>query len=113
MHGRDQHAQSGLEVGDVLADFDDFAGDVAAKDVRQVNAGQAFAHEEVEVVQRAGADTDEDLIFTWFGIGNVFVGEDFGSTELMNANGFHGGSWSQQCVVCRFGTLAGNVPKAV
>src|SRR5947209_19461832 len=92
MYRRDQHALSGPEVGDVLADFNDFAGHVASEDVRQVNSGQSFAHPEVEVVQRASADADEDLIFTRFGIGNVFVGEDFGSTELMNANGLHGRS---------------------
>src|ERR1019366_7695457 len=44
------------------------------------------------MVQRARAYTDEDLIFARIGIGNVFVDEDFRSTELMNANGFHGRS---------------------
>src|SRR6202158_3391232 len=44
------------------------------------------------MVQRASADTDEDLVLARLRIGNFFVGEDFGSTELMNANGFHGHS---------------------
>ena len=95
MHGRDQHALAGLEVGDVFADFDDFAGDVAAENVRQVHAGQALAHPEVEMVQGAGAHADQNLVFARLGIGNVFVGENFGSTELMNANGFHEAPKSQ------------------
>jgi hypothetical protein len=94
MHGRDQHALSGLEVGDVLADLHDFTGHVASEDVRQVNSRQSFAHPEVEVVQGACPHADEDLIFTRLGIGDIFVGEDFGSTELMNANGLHDGSCS-------------------
>src|ERR1700687_4005638 len=44
------------------------------------------------MVQRASADTDEDLVLARLRIGNFFVGEDFGSTELMNAHGFHGHS---------------------
>ena len=94
IHGREQHALPVLEIGDILADFDDFAGNVAAEDMRQVYAGQALAHEEVKVVQSAGPHADEDLVFARLGIGNVFVGENFGPTELMNANGFHGRSWS-------------------
>src|SRR5208282_2173150 len=92
MHGRKQHALSGLEVGDVLADLDNFAGGVTAEDMRQVNAGQSFAHPYVEMVQSARAHADEDLVFARLGIGNVFVGQNFRPTELMNADGFHGGS---------------------
>src|SRR5450631_526847 len=42
------------------------------------------------MVQRASPHTDENLIFTRLGIGDIFVGEDFRPTELMDANGFHG-----------------------
>ena len=88
-HRREQHALSGFEVGDVLADFDNFAGGIGAEDVRQIYAGQPLAHPDVEMVQSAGSNADEDLIFARPGIGDVFVGEDFGTTELMNADGFH------------------------
>ncbi len=94
MHGRKQHALSRFEVGDVLADFDNLAGSVAAEDVRQVNAGQSFAHPDVEMVQSASPHAYEDLVFARLGIGNVFVGENFRPTELMNANGFHGDSYN-------------------
>jgi hypothetical protein len=98
MHGRDEDTLTRLEVGNVLADFDDFAGHVAAEGVREVNAGQASTYPDVEVVQGARAHAYEDLIFTRLGIGDVFVGEDFGSTELMNANGFHGtpAAWTME-----------------
>src|SRR5260370_41293760 len=90
MSGRNTPALLAPEVCAVLACFEESAGHVAAEDVRQVHAGQAFAHTQVEVVQRASADADEDLIFTRLGIGDVLVHEDFGSTELVNADDFHG-----------------------
>jgi hypothetical protein len=92
MHGSEQDALSGLEVSDIRADFDDFAGYVAAEDVGQIDAGQSFADPHVEVVQGAGADADEDLVFARLGIGDIFVGENFRTTELMETDGFHGGS---------------------
>jgi hypothetical protein len=46
------------------------------------------------MVQGARPHTDEDLILARLGIGDVFVGEDFGPTELVNANSFHGRSWT-------------------
>src|SRR5208282_21865 len=89
-HGRKQNALSGFEVSDIFADFDNFAGNVAAEDVRQVHARETFAHPDVEVVQSAGAHANEYLIFARFGVGDIFVSEDFRTTELMDANGFHG-----------------------
>jgi len=32
------------------------------------------------------------VLFAEFGIGNVFVIEDFGTTKLVDADGFHGNS---------------------
>ena len=96
MHGRDQHPLSRLEIGDVLSHFDNFARDVAARNVRQVDPRQAFTHPDVKMVQRASSHPYEDLIFSRPGIGDVFVSEDFGSTELMNANGFHGAPEARQ-----------------
>ena len=90
VHGRDQHALPDCESGDVLADFGDLTGDVAAEDVRQFHARQSFANPDVEVVERAGLDAHQHLIFARLRVGDVFVGQNFGTTELMNADGFHG-----------------------
>ena len=57
--------------------------------MRQVDSRQSLPHKNIEVIQSARSSTDQDLIFTRLGIGHVFVGENFGSTELMNADGFH------------------------
>ena len=51
--------------------------------------GRPFADPDVEMVERARFHAHEHLIFARLRIGNVFVGENFGPTELMNANGFH------------------------
>ena len=74
---------------DVLADFDDFSGDVAAKDVRQLHAGQSFANPEIEMIQCAGPNANQNLIFARLRIGYVFIGQDFGTAKLMNADCFH------------------------
>jgi hypothetical protein len=58
--------------------------------VRKLYAGQPFAYPEIKMVQRARADANEYVVFTQFGVGSVFVLEDFGSTEFVNADGFHG-----------------------
>ena len=77
---------------DVIADFDDFSGDVAAENMRQVHARQALTHPNVEMVHGAGSDSDQNLVLARPGIRDIFVGEDFGSTEFMDADGFHGSS---------------------
>jgi len=91
VHGREKDTLSGAKVGNVLAGFNDFSGDVAAEDVGQVHAGESFADEDVEVVESAGAHAYEDLIFARLGVGDIFVGENFRTTELMDADGFHEG----------------------
>jgi hypothetical protein len=60
--------------------------------VRQVYSGETFPDPDIEMVHGAGADPDQNLVLSGTGIGDFFVGEDFGSTELMDADGFHGGS---------------------
>src|SRR5215471_9092725 len=41
-HGRQQHALARLQIGDVLADPGHLAGNVAAVDVRQLDAGESL-----------------------------------------------------------------------
>jgi hypothetical protein len=82
------------DVGDEFADGGDFAGDVAAVDVRHgdLNAGNAVTNEKIEMVQGAGADADEDLVGAGARIGDVGVGEDFRSAVLGEDDCFHGAS---------------------
>ncbi len=63
VHGRKQHALARFEAGNVFADFNDFARNVAAQDVRQLHAGDAIANENIEMIQGTGFDTYENLVF--------------------------------------------------
>ena len=52
------------ERTDFLADLGDFAGDIAAGNVgeRDSNTGEAAANPEVEMIEGAGADANQDFI---------------------------------------------------
>jgi hypothetical protein len=58
--------------------------------MRQGNSREALAYPQVKVVHGAGFHPDEDLVFAWAGVGDVFIAEHFRSAELVNADGFHG-----------------------
>ena len=88
-HRRQEHARPRLDVGNVLADFSHFAGNVAAKNVRQRDAAQPAAHPQIKMIQRAGAHANEDVIFAQNGIRRVFILKNFRTAEFMNANRFH------------------------
>jgi xanthine dehydrogenase accessory factor len=90
VHGREENALPGLEFGDIFAEFDDLARNVAAEDMRQLNAGQAFAHPDIEMVQAAGANPYEHLVLAKLRVGGIFVAKNLRATEFVNANGFHG-----------------------
>ncbi len=68
-HRRQKHPRAFVEIGDVLAAVDYFAGNVAAQDVRQLHAGQSLAHKQVEMVEGAGAHSNQDLILAQDGSG--------------------------------------------
>jgi hypothetical protein len=89
MDGRDNDPLASPESGDVFADLDDFSGDVAAQDVRQLHARQAHADEEIEMVQRAGAHPHQNMVLAQLRLRDVFVLEYLGTAEFMNANCFH------------------------
>ena len=91
-HGRDENALADFEIGNIFADFNNFSGRIGAENMRQVDAGEALPHPNIEMVERACADADEDLIFARLGVGDGLVLEDFRATELVNADGFHGGA---------------------
>ena len=89
--GREQHALAGLHAPAELALFDHFAGDVAAQDVRhgESHAGDALAQPEVEVVQRAGAHADQDLVGADLGVRGVFVDQHLGPAVLVDPCSLH------------------------
>ncbi len=89
VHRREKHPLPGLEASDVLADFGNLSGDVRSKDVRQIHSGQSFANPQIDVVQGAGFDADQNLVLAWLGIRYVFVAQNLRTTEFMDANGFH------------------------
>jgi hypothetical protein len=89
-HGRQQSPPAGLQIGDVLAALGDFTRDVAAQDVRQLHARQPFAYPEIEMIERTSPDTYEHVVLAQFRSGHVFIPENFGTAELMDANSLHG-----------------------
>ena len=89
VHRRQQHPLPGLESADVLAHLDYFARNVAAKNVRQLYSRQSLAHPDIQMIQRTCPHTHQNLIFAQLRIGDVFVGQNFRSAELMNTDCFH------------------------
>ena len=77
------------EAGNVLARFNNFASNVAAQDVRKIDAGEALANPYIEMVHGAGLDTHQHLISMGLWIRDVFVAKNFGTAEFVNANRFH------------------------
>src|SRR5262249_5438827 len=74
--------------------FNDFSGDVAPGNVRQLHAGKPLAHPEIEVLHGASFHTYENLVFARLWIGNIFVSQNFRAAEFMNADGFHRHSYT-------------------
>jgi hypothetical protein len=76
---------------DVVADLDDFAGNIAAGNVgkRNGNAGQTVAHPEIEMIEGAGANADEDFVGVEVRFGNIGVMEHTGVAMLVKDNRFH------------------------
>jgi hypothetical protein len=58
--------------------------------VRELNAGQSFTDPEIKMVECTGANANQNMVFTQLGLGSVFILQDLGSTEFVNADGFHG-----------------------
>src|SRR6185369_16968435 len=50
------------------------------------------ADPEIDVIQGAGFDPDQNLVLTRPGIGHVLIAQNFRTTEFMDANGLHGSS---------------------
>jgi len=73
------------------ADFGDFAGNVGAGDVGQGNlkAGKPTADPEVEMIEGAGANTDEDFVTAKLRLRNIGEAENGRVTVFLEDDGFH------------------------
>src|SRR6266702_1491033 len=80
--------------GYIRADLSDLARNVASGNVRQRNrhVRQTAADPEVKVIQRAGLDAHENLIWLDLWLGVVLVLENFRPAVLMKNDCFHGTS---------------------
>jgi hypothetical protein len=80
-----------VDGGDFRTDLGDFAGNIAARNVRERdgNAGEATANPEVEMIKGAGADAHEDFIVAENRFGDVGIAKDRGITVLMDDDGLH------------------------
>lgn len=89
---REDHLLADVHGGDLGTDFGDFAGNITARYVRKRygNAGKAAPYPEIEVVQGAGVDTDEDFTRAEMRLGNVGIAKNAGITVLLDDDGFHG-----------------------
>src|SRR5439155_792546 len=79
------------ETGHVGTDLGDVAGDVAAgpEGERGLERRDPLAHEDVQVVQRAGADADEHLSGSRLRVGDVLKPELLGTAELVEGERLH------------------------
>src|SRR5215831_4302140 len=82
---RQEHALPDFQIRNILSHLGNHAGNVAAVDVRQLDARQSLADKQVQVVQRTSLYPNQDLVFPGTRIGNVFVLEDFWTAELVEA----------------------------
>jgi len=89
--GSENNFLADVDRGDFRADLGDFASDVAARNVGQGNleAGKAAAHPEVEMIECAGANADEDFVATELRFGNIGKAENGWVTMMMEEDGFH------------------------
>ena len=89
VHRRNHHTLANRNVTHILAGLNYFPSDVAAENVRQLDAGKAFANPEIQMVHGTGANTNENLIFPQLRVGRVLVSKDLRIAEFVDANGFH------------------------
>jgi hypothetical protein len=89
-HWSKEYAGSGFDVGNVFTNLDDVSGNVAARDLRERHAGNSLADKKIQMIEGDSLYANEHLIFAENGIGDVLVLQNFGSTVLVDAYGFHG-----------------------
>jgi hypothetical protein len=89
--GSEENFLAGFDGGDAEANLLDGAGNIAAGNMRERdgNARDSAAHPEVEMIESAGVDADDDFAGARFGFGNVGVAEDVGAAVVVEKDGFH------------------------
>ncbi len=89
--GSQNHFLADANSGNFGADFGDFSGHVAARNVREGNGnvGQAAAHPEVEMIQRASAHAHEHFRRAGLRVRHVGELQNFGPAVLVEEDGFH------------------------
>src|SRR5262245_50433019 len=93
VHGREQNSLPSLESGNVFANVNDLACDVAAKDMGQRDLGNSFSNPEIKMVHGAGPYAHQDLVFAQTRLRYFFVPKHLRPASFVNAHGFHGSSW--------------------
>ena len=78
-----------MKAGYVLARFDNVAGDVAAEYVGEMYFADALAYPEIEMIQRACSDANQNLILAWLRVSNVFILKNLRPAKSVYADGFH------------------------
>jgi hypothetical protein len=78
----------GMDFG---TDFSDYASGIAARNMRERdgNTGQTATNPEVEMVERASVDADEDFVVTKMRLGDIGVVENSGGPVVIEDDGFH------------------------
>ena len=89
--GSENDLLANVDSGDFRADFGDFAGDVAAGNVGQGNleAGETAADPEIEMIEGAGADADQDFVTPELGFGDIGETKNGGISVFLEDDGFH------------------------
>src|SRR5207248_9361437 len=62
VHRREDHALARIEASYIFAGLDDFSRNIAAQDVRQVDARETLADPNIKMVQGASSDANKHLI---------------------------------------------------
>ena len=80
-----------VDGGDFGADLGDFASDVAAGNVRQrdLQAGKAAAHPEIEMIEGTSTNADEDFVAAELRFGNIGEAKNGRITMFLEDDGFH------------------------
>jgi hypothetical protein len=89
--GSEEDFLANADGGDFGADLRDFAGDVAARNVREGerNAWQTLADPEVEMIERAGFDAHKNFVGLDCRLRNIDEFENVRRTVLLENDGFH------------------------
>ena len=80
-----------MHGADFRTDLGDFAGDIAARDVREWNleARKAAAHPQVEMIEGTGTNTDKHFVAAKLGLRDVSIVENRRVTMFLEDDGFH------------------------